>query len=102
MIWNEINNSVFAGILVMPKFRRTRNRDTYAAYEDDVEENRIWINQKLVNSFELARKIIYHEMIHQYVYEYLHHDEEPHHDAEFWANYKFFAPTGIELFEELD
>ena len=48
-----------------------------------------------------ARSIVYHEMIHQYVEEYLGVDEKEHHGPVFWKHYRKFAPTNVILFEGL-
>ena len=101
-MYDELNETAFAGLLYRPLFFDTRNRYTYAAYEAGITvPSAIYVNCRMIFGW-LARSIIYHEMIHQYVEEYLGVYEDDHHGAEFWRNYRLFAPKGIILFEELD
>lgn len=54
-----------------------------------------------IKGIDFARTIVYHEMIHQYVEEFLELDESDHHGNIFWRNYRLFAPVNIELGELL-
>ena len=99
-IWNELNNTVFANVLYEPKFFDTRNMRDYAQYQAMPAQSEIYFNCKHIRTI-WGRSIVYHEMIHQYIEEYLCIEEKNHHGNIFWKNYKKFAPTNVLLFEVL-
>jgi hypothetical protein len=103
-IYDALNDTVFAGLLYRPLLCGTRNRYTYAAYEAGIGvQSRIYINSReIANCPVNGESFIYHEMIHQYLEEYLGIEESDHHGPEFWRNYRLFAPKGIILFEDLE
>ena len=100
-LWHELNSSVFAGVLECPRFLRTRGRWDYASYEWWAYKPSIIRVGPYVNGHNV-RDVVYHEMIHQYVEEWLGLEEENHHGEIFWRNYRLFAPEGVQLFEVLD
>lgn len=100
-IYDKLNANIFANVLERPRFRFTRN-NCHAQYVSDGHEfSEIHINPKDIRGFKHATAIIYHEMIHQYVEEFLNLTEENHHGPIFWRNYRMFAPSGVELGESL-
>lgn len=100
-IWEQLNDSVFSGLLYPPCFYRTRSRGEYASYVAGIgSESQLYFNTDHISG-TWARSIVYHEMIHQYIEEFLGIEEANHHGSEFWRNYKLFAPSNVVLFEEL-
>jgi hypothetical protein len=102
--YDKFNAEIFSNLLVRPVFRRTRARYEYASYVPGFNvyyPSIIFINLNHVNGNNV-RSIIYHEMIHQYVEEFLRVEESDHHGPEFWRNYRLFKPSDVVLFEELD
>lgn len=96
--YDELNALVFAGVLTRPRMLNTRARHLYASYSIEAFEALMHFNLKHLRG--IWEKVLYHEMIHQYVEEYLGIEEEDHHGDEFWRNYRIFNP-GYELFVEL-
>ena len=102
-IWHELNESQFAGLLYPPRFFGIRNEREYASFQAAGEaggESWMFFNTRHIKGF-WARSIVYHEMIHQYVEEYLGIEESDHHGPVFWKNYRKFAPHNVVLFEGL-
>src|SRR5210317_1897238 len=92
--YDELNTSVFAGVLTRPLMLNTRASWLYACYSIAGYQSIIHFNLKHLRN--KGFKVLYHEMIHQYVEEYLGIEEEDHHGEEFWRNYRLFNP-GYEL-----
>jgi hypothetical protein len=99
-IYNEINANVFANVLQRPPILAKRWRDAHAQFVDG-RQRRLEFNLSGIKGMQHARSVVYHEMIHQYVEEYLHLSEDNHHGPIFWRNYKMFAPANITLGERL-
>ena len=101
-VYDALNETVFAGLLYRPIIWNNRNRHMYAAYEAGITvPSIISVNLRHINGNNV-RSIVYHEMIHQYLEEYLNIEEKIHHGPIFWKHYRKFAPKDVELFEELD
>jgi hypothetical protein len=99
--YDELNDSQFAGLLVRPRFFAIRNNREYASYlARDPEPSIIYFFAAAIKGY-WARSIVYHEMTHQYLEEFLGVEEEDHHGPIFWKNYRKFAPKNVILFEEL-
>jgi len=99
-IYDAINAKNFGGVLHRPRFLNTHSRSTYAAYEWTDRYSMIHVNLKTLRWYN-AYSIIFHEMIHQYLEEFLGIDEGTHHGFRFWQESKKFASTNFILFEEL-
>lgn len=100
-IYDEFNRSVFASVLDRPFIRNTRSRGEYASYvASEYYGSTIYFNAAIIAG-HWARSIVFHEMVHQYVEEFLELEEDNHHGEIFWRNYRIFAPTNIILFEGL-
>ena len=100
-IYDEFNSTIFADLLVRPEFRITRARGEYASYQEGLSvPSTIHFNARAIKG-HWARSIVYHEMIHQYVAEFLGIEEYDHHGPVFWKNYRKFAPNNVILFEGL-
>jgi hypothetical protein len=91
-VWEHLNSSVFAGVLTRPRFLVTRNEREYASYQWAEKESIIYFNSRHIRGFRHALAIVFHEMVHQYVEEYLGIEEEDHHGDEFWRNHRIFNP----------
>lgn len=103
-IYDTLNQTVFANLLVRPVIVFTRG-DYHAQFVNATHHYGrgayMQFNPADIKGIAHATAIIYHEMIHQYVEEYLELDEDDHHGPIFWRNYKLFAPAGVELGESL-
>ena len=100
-VYDELNASQFAGLLYRPVFFGIRNNREYASYlyrEDSFSV--MFFNNDVIKGY-WARSIVYHEMTHQYLEEYLEVEEPDHHGPIFWKNYRKFAPKNVLLFEGL-
>lgn len=100
-IYDELNESQFAGLLERPRFFGTRNNREYASYVacDPLPSIMFYHNAAIAGYW--ARSIVYHEMTHQYVEEFLGIEESDHHGPVFWKNYRKFAPLNVILFKDL-
>lgn len=99
-IYDELNSSVFANVLKRPPIFNKRWNDAHAQYVDG-NKPRMEFNLAGLKGMQHARSVVYHEMVHQYVEEFLNVHEENHHGPIFWRNYKMFAPKNVELGETL-
>jgi hypothetical protein len=104
-LYEVLNANIFANVLYRPKFWATRARYEYASYEawQDIHggpnlQGVIYCNLKHLNGNNLL-EIIYHEMIHQYVEEFLEVEEEDHHGEIFRRNHDLFKPSSIGVYE---
>lgn len=100
-IYDELNASQFAGLLDRPRFFGIRNNREYASYVAVADDTSIMFYHNAAIKGHWARSIVYHEMTHQYVEEFLGIDEADHHGPVFWKNYRKFAPLNVILFEGL-
>jgi len=100
-IWHELNKTIFANLLTEPKFFAKRWNDSHAQHYATNRYVVIEFNPVGIKGFDHATAIVYHEMIHQYIDEYLGLEETEHHGPLFWRNYNIFAPANIELGEVL-
>ncbi|MHC4266471.1 MAG: hypothetical protein ACYSUK_11140 [Planctomycetota bacterium] len=101
-IWEQLNDTVFSGVLYPPRFYRTRSRGEYASYVAGIgTESELHFNTTAITG-KMARSIVYHEMIHQYIEEFLGVEENNHHGELFWYHYDRRQPDNVILFEELD
>lgn len=99
-IYRDFNARVFASVLREPRILAKRWRNAHAQYVTcNNGPSRLEFNPDGLEGIDHARAVVYHEMVHQYVEEYLKLDEDDHHGPIFWRNYKLFAPAGIELGE---
>jgi len=99
-IYDELNAQAFANVLTMPRIFATRSEDHWACYHGVEGDPRMYFNNRAIKA-DVARSLVYHEMTHQYLEEFLGIDEADHHGPEFWRNYKMFAPADVSLFEVL-
>ena len=101
-IWEQLNSEVFSGVLYPPRFHRTRSRGEYASYVAGITtQSELHFNTTAITG-KMARSIVYHEMIHQYVEEFLNVEEKNHHGELFWFYYRARRPANVILFEALD
>ena len=96
-IWKDLNARTFGGVLTMPRILCTRNDREYASY---VEPGIMYFTNKAIRK-HWARSIVYHEMTHQYIAEFLGIYDEEGHGRLFWKHYRKFAPMNVILFEGL-
>ena len=101
-IYHAFNAEIFGNVLHSPAFFATRARGEYASYEAGLHGGLsvIWFNSREIKG-HWARSIVFHEMIHQYLEEFLQVEESDHHGPKFWKEYRKFAPHNIVLFEGL-
>ncbi len=100
-IYHQLNREIFAEVLTPPLFFATRSRDEFASYVEGISvPSEIHFNSRYIKG-HWARSIVYHEMIHQYLAEFLQINETNHHGELFWQEYRKFAPFDIVLFEGL-
>jgi len=98
-IWEQLNNEVFSGLLFPPRFYRTRSNYSYATYVAGIDcESDMYYHRDIPG--RLGRSTVYHEMIHQYVEEFLGLDEVDHHGPIFLKQYNKFRPSDIGNFDE--
>ena len=101
-VYKELNEKIFDNVLFIPLFATTRRRYEYASYEAwEVEywykPSLIRLNLKNLNASNIV-ETIYHEMIHQYIEEFLNLTEEDHHGEIFQRNYNLFRPNNIGVY----
>jgi len=100
-LFNELNSSTFAGVLSYPRILNTRTNRDYAFYEGILTDfgyvSNIFFSMRTIKGLKLAKDLVYHEMVHQYVQEILNIEEEVHHGPEFWKVYRRFRPEGVKL-----
>lgn len=100
-IYDDLNRDQFAGALTRPPFYFTRATDYWACYQGDADGHGLFFNSRAIKG-NMARSLVYHEMIHQFVEEIAHVDEgDNHHGPVFWSFYTRFAPADVQLFEEI-
>lgn len=93
-LWRELNARNFGGVLTLPRIFASRTRFAYAIYSaDDGEHGFIFYARTL--KFSDARETVYHEMIHQYMNEYLHSNRWYKHGREFRKQYTKFLTDDI-------
>lgn len=100
-VYDELNKAQFAGLLYRPVFFGIRNNREYASYVARPDSLSVMYFNNAAIKGHWARSIVYHEMTHQYVEEFLGIDEADHHGPVFWKNYRKFAPLNVILFEGL-
>ena len=92
---------MFANVLVCPRIFAMRNDSMFASFQWTEKDSKMWFNPGFISGLDAVRSIVYHEMIHQYVDEFLDVVDNDHHGRIFWRNYKLFAPSGVALFERV-
>jgi hypothetical protein len=103
ILYDELNADLFAGALTRPRILAKRWRSAYAQYVTPNGPTRLEFNIANIKGFSMARAVLFHEMVHQYLEEILHSNEENPHGELFWRVYTWFAiGQNIQLFEELD
>ena len=101
-IYRALNSEIFNGLLDEPVMLCKRWRDAHAQHVVVSNgPNRLEFNLNGIKGLAHATAVVYHEMIHQYIEEILHLDEDDHHGPIFWQWYEYLAPCGIELGEHL-
>jgi len=101
-IYRALNARNFGDVLTMPTILNRRWRDAFGQYETNRNgPNLMTFCIAELEGFPHARAVVYHEMVHQYIEEFLGLDEDDHHGPIFWRNYKLFAPPITELGVEL-
>lgn len=97
-IWEELNETVFASVLFPPRFYRTRSNYSYAAYVAGIDcESDMYFN--LDTPGRLGRSTVYHEMVHQYLEEFLNVEEKDDHGPIFLKEYDKFKPSDVGAFD---
>ena len=97
-LYRKLNAKIFANLLIEPKFFSRRWRVTLGQYYQHSRGRYSVIEfQTKETPKELLLTVVYHEMIHQYVDEFLGIDEEDDHGEEFQRNYRLFAPPGVKM-----
>ncbi|MBW2647683.1 MAG: hypothetical protein JRE23_16210 [Deltaproteobacteria bacterium] len=100
--YQELNARNFGGVLRQPIIVSLRHRGHHAAVVSSTNKaTYLTVNPKDFDSVLHMRSVIYHEMTHQYVEEFLGIDEEEEHGPIFWRNYRMFATPELELGESL-
>ena len=78
--------------MVQPRILARRWKDALGQfYCGPNMESRMEFNPTHITGMGHARSVVYHEMVHQYVEEFLGLDEFNDHGKVFWNNYKKFA-----------
>ena len=82
-IYEELNKRNFGDVLEIPciLFSRSRSVDGY------YDVNSMAFNLTDVKGFNAVKELIYHEMIHQYIHEFLKLKTVPDHGKEFKKTY---------------
>ena len=102
-IYDELNARNFGGVLVRPVILGKRWRNALGQYVVSTNApSRMEFNPDGISGLSHARAVVYHEMVHQYVEEFLENDDcSESHGLEFWKAYRRFAPLNTELGETL-
>ena len=91
-IYHELNRDCFNGLLTMPAIRASRSEGERGSYLEAHKKARAIMFYNPRNSYLMARTIVYHEMVHQFLAEIMQITEDNHHGAIFWETYVQFAP----------
>ena len=101
-IYRQLNARNFGGVLVEPTILCRRWRNALGQFVDSGNgPSTMEFNPVHLEGLSHARAVVYHEMVHQYLHEFLQVEEENHHGPIFWKHYTMFATQGIELGELL-
>lgn len=101
-IYVELNRDIFKGLLTQPIILAKRWRGSVGQfYVNSHGVSYMEFNPCGIVGISHARSIVYHEMVHQFVSEYLDCDDDDHHGTIFWAWYVRLATGDIELGEYL-
>ena len=99
-LYAELNARNFGGVLIQPVILVRRWRNALGQFVNSGNApSRIEFNPEHLEGISHARAVIYHEMIHQYLHEFLDVEEKDDHGPIFWKHYTMFATKGIELGE---
>ena len=101
-IYRELNARNFGGVLVEPTILFKRWRNALGQFVDSGNSRcTMEFQPEHMEGLSHARAVVYHEMVHQYLHEFLKVEEDNHHGPIFWKHYTMFATQGIELGELL-
>jgi hypothetical protein len=89
-IWKDLNARNFGGVLVMPDMKLSRNRRQHGAYN-----HQYMIFAKNPNCYWIAKETVYHEMVHQYICEFLGREDYHYHRGIFRKTYSKFWTNDI-------
>ena len=95
-IYDSLNRENFGGRLERPTIRLTRHKDNHAHYQFGGNTSRTLMefNPADTRGLQEMRATVFHEMVHQFVYEILDTVEKDDHGDVFWLTYFTFAnPT---------
>lgn len=85
-LYAELNARNFGGVLETPRIHFSRTRLCDAFYW----HNGLGLNLETVKGFDAVRELLFHEMCHQYVHEFLGLETVPDHGRDFKKTYNKF------------
>jgi len=86
-IYKKLNTRNFGGVLTEPKFFFSRMRDDHAKYDGIA----MHFNLADTKGYIAVTELIYHEIIHQYIDEFLGFTNYDDHGKEFKKQYNKFS-----------
>ena len=89
LIWRVLNANNFGGVLVEPRIGFSRTRRVDGFWES--AGRFMMFNLTDTKGFVSVIELVYHEMIHQYIDEFLNLTVEDDHGKEFKRQYNKFA-----------
>jgi hypothetical protein len=100
--YQELNARNFGGVLRQPVITFSKHSEHHAAYVTSTNKAAYFtVNLLGFDNVQHMRSVMYHEMTHQYIEEFLNIDDKKDHGALFWKHYRKFATPELELGEYL-
>ena len=93
-MYDQLNARNFGGVLVRPVIRFTRARKTWGHIELCTRQTILSISRE-VKGLDFTFELMYHEMIHQYIEEFLYVDVADDHGTLFDKTYRKFLTPDI-------
>lgn len=96
-LFDAFNAEIFGGEIPQPRISFTRNRGCYAQVWESRGILYMEINPRLIRSANMARAVIFHEMVHLLIDEYFGITEESHHGPFFKHYIRALCPNDVPL-----
>lgn len=97
-IYHDLLDNVFDSCMPPARIFATRSRGvqgTMTVYTQYENYSELHVNLKKIKGIDSARAVVYHEMCHQYVNQYLGVIECEEHGMLWWHVSKLFRPEGM-------
>jgi hypothetical protein len=92
-IYLALNAKNFGGVLDMPRILFSRSLDFHGQHSGDILE----FNLEGIKGYFAVRELVFHEMVHQYVDEFLQLEDTNDHGKIFVKTYNKFCTSNMTL-----